>query len=139
MKIETVTLHCMEGVALPRLPYVVCNAIGEILRTGMAPGRMISVQAQQGEQVFVGLASDVLHYVDLDEGVVKEKKHFTPSVTHGSIQGLPPGTRVVTEGQVFYADDNGDIDLSYGLPGEYEVILSAPHYTEMRLTLQAVI
>lgn len=53
----------LAGAPLPALPFVVCDAVGRILRTGSAPGDLVPLQSGAGESVFAGSADPINDYI----------------------------------------------------------------------------
>jgi hypothetical protein len=117
-------MRLLTATTLPALPFVVCDENGRILRTGVAPGQMVEIQAQSGEHVFAGVADQIRQYIDIAEAAVLDRPTLTPIVDGLTISNLPNGCIASTEGQEFLVI-SGQINLEYELPGTYAVTLRA--------------
>ncbi len=114
---------------LPTLPFVVCDDLGSILRSGSAPAQMIDMQAQAGEHVFVGTASQITQFIDLAVGAVANKPQIEPIASGLSISNLPDGCLAIVEDQEFVAS-GGEITFDFAIPGTYQVILTAKNWLD---------
>ena len=59
--------------------YIVYSPSGNILRTGFCAETDVTLQARAGEQVIVGQANDLTHYID--NGVILERPPATEAQT----------------------------------------------------------
>jgi len=107
------------------MPFIVCGPLGQILRTGSAPGHMILAQARDGEFAFAGTADQLANNVNLTTGELSLKVKMEPVVTGTVLSNLPNPTRVMTEGHEFTVTD-GALDLQYDAPGTFDVTLQSP-------------
>jgi formylmethanofuran dehydrogenase subunit C len=107
------------------MKYIVTDADGVILRYGEVPEFMFGLQAQDGEVVIEGTANDALQYV-LD-GAVVAKHNITASLFGTTLSGLPVPCVVEIEGTKYEVAD-GSAELSFSLPGTYQVKVEARHH-----------
>lgn len=127
-------MKLINGQQLPAVPYIVADAAGVIVKTGLAPLNLVDAQAGAGEQAFVGSANDVTDYIDLAAQAVVKKPAIQPTVTGTTLTGLPVPCEVAVEGQTLITAD-GSIDLIFDIPGSYAVVLRAALYLDTALTV----
>lgn len=115
------------------MTYCFYDASGAIISLMRAPSRdMVDLQGKPYLECDETV-SDTTHYVL--EGAVVEKAPFactqTISGTTITLEGLPAGTTVRTEGQEIVADDQ-PTEIAYEIPGTYTLELSGsvPHLDE---------
>lgn len=131
-------------------PYVIYNAAGRILRTGVCQDHMVAQQALLGESAIEGAANDVTQYVDIATQAVAYKSPLggTPDKTTVlanrvdvvTISGLPNPTtaRIAGPGtnQTTIVTD-GSLELTFAAAGEYRVRLSALHRLDQEVVITA--
>lgn len=101
------------------------NATGHILRTGCCPDDHLGMQASAGETAIEGEADDAMHYIR--DGLVTDKMAIAATLSGTTISGLPIPATVTVEG-VRYDVTDGVAELSFNLPGTYQVKVEALHY-----------
>lgn len=117
--------------------FIVYSAPGEILRSGMCPATMLSIQAGAGEMVMEGEGNDREHWVETLTWpglapfpfiVAKEPLPATVDKTtlaaNGieavTISNLPAPARVQVD-QAVYEVTDGIFEFTIALPGTYKV------------------
>lgn len=121
-------MDSLNGIALPILPYVVCDQHGEVVRFGTAPGDSIPAQAQPGEYAFMGVVAPD-QYVDLATSTVMQKQAITPTIAGLELSNLPSPCIVTVETERVEVV-GGTIMLAFDVPGEYMVVLDAPRHLQ---------
>lgn len=106
------------------IAFIVCDPTGNIIRVGSCPEFLVSAQAGQGELLFEGEAEAALHYVDVQTGERMDKARIVPMVSGLVLSGLPIPCSVCVEESAYEIDD-GEVTLSFDLPGIYSVIITA--------------
>lgn len=131
-------------------PYIVCDANGVILRTGLSPVSMIAMQAGAGQTAMPGVADDAKQYVDTATLQVVDKPPLDG--TTNKTTALANGTDVVTIGnfpnpttaritgpgvnQTATVTD-GTLELTFAAPGVYRVRLSALNRLDQEIDINA--
>lgn len=106
------------------ISFIVCDQAGNILRVGSCPEFLVSAQAGQNEMVFEGEAETALHYIDVQTGERRNKARIVPTVSGLVLSGLPIPCTVCVEESTYEITD-GEVTLSFDVPGTYSVIVSA--------------
>lgn len=88
-------MKILNNTILPSLPFVVCNSIGQILRTGSAPGQMIDMQARPDEYSFAGAVTGDSYIINLAGAAEAVPRPASP-VTIDKTTALADATDVVT-------------------------------------------
>lgn len=106
---------------------------GEILRSGQCADGDLELQAGDGQAV-IERASQYQHdgnsYVDLTgEPTVTARPDMPATIDGLTISGIPAGAVLTIEG-VDYTVDDGEAELSFTLPGTYQVKLSLWPYLD---------
>lgn len=104
--------------------FVVCDLAGNIIRVGSCPEFLMSAQAGEGEIVLAGHADSSLHYIDVDTGNRMDKERISPVVNGLAVSSLPIPCTVYSEG-VAYDIDDGEVTMSFDVPGTYGVLICA--------------
>jgi len=108
---------------------------GVIVRSGHCAPEDIHLQAIFPDEVVMEeTARDDTHYVDTSTGMIRVLRTLVVEVEGTTISGLPPGSVVITEGQIFYVDD-GVVELEYDFANTYDVKIFAPTYQPLTVTV----
>lgn len=107
---------------------------GEILRSGQCADGDLELQAGDGQAV-IERASQYQHdgnsYVDLSgpEPMIAERQEMPAALNGMTITGIPLGAILTIEGTEYTVND-GEAELTFGLPGTYLVKLSLWPYLD---------
>jgi hypothetical protein len=118
----------------------VVDRFGVVVETG---GPVDITVAQHAPVPFNGLllyeeVNPVTHYVDMDTQQVVPKRTINATVNGTIISGIPFGATVRTEGQeILVTEEDGEIDLTYDIPGTYTVSIAAPTYNDLIVQVTA--
>ncbi len=129
--------------------FIIYDADGVILRTGTCLATMRELQAHDGEFVLEGIANDATQYVDATR-TIKDKlplggiPNKTSAIADGNdlviIENLPNPTTASLRGpgvsQTVLVTD-GALELTFTVPGEYRVQLSARHRLGQEVVINA--
>lgn len=127
-------MKILTNVALPTLPFIVCDDAGEILRIGEAPGQMVDIQAQAGEHAYAGTADPEIHYIDLVAQTLLLKPEIHVEVAGTTITGLPTEATLVI-GDEQHAVAGPSVTLDIDVPGSYFVTITAKNYRPARVVV----
>lgn len=99
---------------------------GNVLATGSAPDTEEVRPRGPSERVIFEYANPELHYVDVATGERRDKHEITATLSGLTLSGLPLPATVTIEG-VPYEVSDGTAELSFNLPGTYQVKVEALH------------
>lgn len=119
--------------------YIVYNAIGEILRTGMCADSDFELQAHTDEYVIEGTANDSIHRINLLTLEVEDKPELSTTINKTFIladgvdsvviSNIPESTIVDIKGEVpGWTVDDGAFELTVDTVGTYILTLTHPLY-----------
>jgi len=119
--------------------YIVYSSGGEILRCGICPDEIMSVQAQAGESVIEGEANDITQYI-LD-GVVTDKSAMSLStdkitITANGVDasittGLPnPSNIYINRIKQEISIIDGVLEFTVDTPGIYKIRIESFPYLD---------
>lgn len=103
------------------------SATGKVLATGSAPDTEEVLPRGPGEGVIFKYANPQLHYVDVTSGERRDKHEITATLSGLTLSGLPIPATVTIEGVPYLVED-GTAELSFNLPGTYQVKCEALHH-----------
>lgn len=128
-------MKILETATLPAVPFVVANAVGQILRTGSAPAQMVDMQAAEGEYAFAGNADQLSQYITDPTGAASVAERPASPITVDktsvaadatdtvTLSNVAVGAQVSVTGPVSLsgAGDGSDVVLTFATAGTYTV------------------
>ena len=99
---------------------------GEIVMAGNCPDEFLGLQSHPGCTIAEGQADPFTQY-RTSEGLVANRPNFEEVITGTTISNLPNPTTVTAEG-VDYVITDGSAELTFNLPGTYDIILKSFPY-----------
>ena len=127
--------------------YIVYNATGEILRSGVTAPETFSDQAQPGEFVMEGKADDELQYIDIPSGQIHLKSTINAvadkltlignGVDSVTISNLPNPTEVDIRGIAEYTITDGIFEFTVDAPGSYIIICKSVLHLDKEFDINA--
>lgn len=103
-------------------------ATGEIIEYGRQSKAATALFIEQGKPYVMGEGTDV-DFVALPEGVIEPKMPFPGSLDGMNLVNLPIPCRVYIGTEIYEVDD-GEVELSFGQPGTYPILVQSPCYQD---------